>query len=223
VHSSTLVTAGVFLLYRFYPYLRSCKYFSECLLLVATITTLIAGISAIIECDIKKVVALSTLSQLGVIIVSLRIKAPYFAFFHLITHALFKALLFLCAGSVIHYHYHSQDLRFISNWRPQMPSLIMPLIIANIALCGIPFIAGFYSKDQILEFIIFNQINFRFITLFILGTLLTSIYTLRFLSRTILAENLSLPINISTDTNKKTTYATIILSTGAVIRGSVLN
>jgi len=104
-----------------------------------------------------------------------------------------------------------------------MPSLIMPLIIANIALCGIPFIAGFYSKDQILEFMIFNQINFRFITLFILGTLLTSIYTLRFLSRTILAENLSLPMNISTDTNKRTTYATIILSTGAVVRGSALN
>ena len=129
----------------------------------------------------------------------------------------------MCAGSIIHYHYHSQDIRFMSNWSVQIPSLMIPLIIANIALCGMPFIAGFYSKDQILEFIIFNQINFVFVSLFILRTLITSTYTLRFLINTVFAKNLSLPINTSSDTNNTNTLAAIILARGAVISGSTLN
>jgi len=102
VHSSTLVTAGVFLLIRFYPFLNSCSFFKPALLLISVSTLLLAGIGANYENDLKKIIALSTLSQLGVIIIRLGMGMPYLALFHLYTHALFKALLFLCAGAIIH-------------------------------------------------------------------------------------------------------------------------
>jgi len=111
VHSSTLVTAGVFLLIRFYPFLRSIPLFHFVLLFSAISTILIAGISATTECDIKKIIALSTLSQLGVIITRLGLGMPTLALFHIMTHALFKALLFICAGGLIGLHLHGQDLR----------------------------------------------------------------------------------------------------------------
>jgi NADH-ubiquinone oxidoreductase chain 5 len=111
VHSSTLVTAGVFLLIRFYPFLHSLKFFNITLLLIAVTTMLIAGLRATTECDIKKIIALSTLSQLGIIITRLGLNLPHLAYFHILTHALFKALLFICAGSFIHTHHHTQDLR----------------------------------------------------------------------------------------------------------------
>jgi NADH-ubiquinone oxidoreductase chain 5 len=111
VHSSTLVTAGVFLLIRFYPFLHSHKIFNIMILIVAVSTIFIAGLRATTECDIKKIIALSTLSQLGIIITRIGLNAPILAYFHIITHALFKALLFICAGAFINQHLHSQDLR----------------------------------------------------------------------------------------------------------------
>ena len=111
VHSSTLVTAGVFLLIRFYPFLSGLPIFNFILLFSAVSTILIAGIRAATECDIKKIIALSTLSQLGIIIASLGLGAPNLALFHIITHAIFKALLFICAGEIIALHSHGQDLR----------------------------------------------------------------------------------------------------------------
>jgi len=111
VHSSTLVTAGVFLLIRFYPFLHSLTIFSNILIFLAVSTIFIAGIRASTECDIKKIIALSTLRQLGVIITRLALGAPNIALFHIITHALFKALLFICAGELIALHGHGQELR----------------------------------------------------------------------------------------------------------------
>jgi len=102
VHSSTLVTAGVFLLIRFFPFLRSCSFFQPALLFISVATLLLAGVGANYENDLKKVIALSTLRQLGVIMIRLGMGMPYLALFHLYTHALFKALLFLCAGAIIH-------------------------------------------------------------------------------------------------------------------------
>ena len=159
VHSSTLVTAGVFLLLRFYPFLSSSKRFSTILLITGSITMLIAGQAALLETDIKKIIALSTLRQLGVIITSLSLGFTNLTFFHLITHALFKALLFVCAGSIINLHHHSQDLRFIGNTRQQTPLLNSCIIIANLALSGSPFMAGFYSKDLIIESSAFIRFN----------------------------------------------------------------
>jgi len=180
VHSSTLVTAGVFLLIRFYPFLHTCKYFNNTILLVAVVTIFIAGLRATTECDAKKIIALSTLRQLGIIITRLGFNLPNLAFFHILTHALFKALLFICAGSFIDSHLHTQDLRWIGNITNQIPVAVRCVTLANIALCGFPFIAGFYSKDIILEAAINGQNNILIliITIFRLG--LTSFYSIRF-------------------------------------------
>jgi len=223
VHSSTLVTAGIFLLFRFYPFLSQSPLFHQTLLILATLTTLMAGLRAITECDMKKIIALSTLSQLGVIIISLALGAPILAFFHLITHALFKALLFLCAGTLIHLHHHSQDLRFIGNLSLQSPSITSALLIANIALCGAPFIAGFYSKDIILEFSLFYPSNAFFIILFFFATGLTASYTARFLLSVIWSPSCSLPLHPTNDKDTYCTVPTALLSLGAIIAGSLLN
>lgn len=144
-----------------------------------------AGLRANTECDIKKIIALSTLRQLGVIIISLGLGYPLFALFHLLTHALFKALLFLCAGTIIHLHLHSQDLRFIGNLPESMPSITRALVIANLALCGTPFLAGFYSKDLILEISLFSPTSLPIILIFFFATGLTVSYTARFLAAVI--------------------------------------
>jgi NADH-ubiquinone oxidoreductase chain 5 len=175
------VTAGVFLLFRFHYTLSNSVLYLQTLLILSSITILIAGIAAISECDIKKIIALSTLSQLGVIIRRLGINLPFLAFFHLITHALFKALLFLTAGTIINFHHHSQDLRFIGNLVISSPLTVSSLIIANLALCGTPFLAGFYSKDLILESSLFNSTSFIIILLLFLATMLTARYSIRFI------------------------------------------
>jgi len=105
------VTAGVFLLIRFYPFLRSISIFNRFILFVAVSTIIIAGIRATTECDIKKIIALSTLRQLGMIITRIGLGFPQIAFIHIVIHALFKALLFICAGNLISLHRHAQDLR----------------------------------------------------------------------------------------------------------------
>lgn len=113
VHSSTLVTAGVYLIIRFYPSLRAHDYFFCFVFYFGVITCLMASFSAIYENDLKKVVALSTLSQLGVMFMALGLGFPMLAFFHLVTHALFKALLFVCAGTIIHSMQNNQDIRLM--------------------------------------------------------------------------------------------------------------
>jgi len=119
--------------------------------MVGTITTLMAGIVALWETDLKKIIALSTLRQLGLMFLRLGLGFMTLALFHLLTHALFKALLFLCAGTIIHYHQNNQDIRLIGGLSVQLPLTTGILNMANMALCGFPFLAGFYSKDLILE------------------------------------------------------------------------
>lgn len=113
VHSSTLVTAGIYLLIRFYPRLSLINFFNCYVLYAGLVTSMLAGLAANYENDFKKVIALSTLSQLGIIIIIIGLGQPSVAFFHLITHALFKALLFICAGTIIHSRQNNQDLRII--------------------------------------------------------------------------------------------------------------
>lgn len=222
VHSSTLVTAGVFLLYRFYPCISFYPQFKITLTILATLTILIAGASAIAECDIKKIIALSTLRQLGVIIFTLGVGLPTLAFFHLITHALFKALLFICAGTIIHLHSHSQDLRTIGNLPHQTPLITSSITIANIALCGIPFLAGFYSKDIIIES--FYQFNFNLTisSIFIIATILTTAYSTRFTFYVIINYP-SNPTSQYTHETQTDINACIILTIGAILRGSIIN
>lgn len=178
VHSSTLVTAGVYLLIRF-NVLFVDTIFRSILLLIGGLTIFIAGVSANFEFDLKKVIALSTLRQLGLIIRILAIGFPKLAFFHLLTHALFKALLFICAGAIIHNINNSQDIRDMGILSKFMPFTTSCLNISNLALCGIPFLAGFYSKDLILEIVRISRINLFSFFLFYFSTGLTVSYSFR--------------------------------------------
>lgn len=223
VHSSTLVTAGVFLLLRFYPFLSSLFLFNKILLIFGSTTILIAGLVAISETDIKKIIALSTLSQLGVIITSLSLGLIELTFFHLITHALFKALLFICAGSIIHIHHHSQDMRIIGNIPSQLPLTIVSTLTANLALCGAPFLAGFYSKDIIIERSLFLNFNSLISFIFLFATILTAAYSTRFIIVILITPLSSLPSSPINDTDKFISLPTINLTLGAIIAGALLN
>jgi len=222
VHSSTLVTAGVFLIIRFYPFLHSLKSFNTIILIIAVCTILIAGISATTECDIKKIIALSTLSQLGIIITSIGLNAPNLAYYHILTHALFKALLFICAGSFINLHLHTQDLRWMGNLTSQLPIAVSCITVANLALCGFPFIAGFYSKDLIVEFAITAPNNLLIVLLILLRLGLTSFYSTRFRLATLWSHNSCNPI-FKIEENKIIAIPIINLSLISIVRGSIIS
>nr|YP_009742182.1 NADH dehydrogenase subunit 5 [Scolytus seulensis]QID77565.1 NADH dehydrogenase subunit 5 [Scolytus seulensis] len=148
VHSSTLVTAGVYLLLRFSQF---SQFAMAQLSLLALATSLMAGLGASWEYDLKKIVALSTLSQLGFMIFLLSLGSFSLAFFHLLMHALFKALLFMCAGAIIHSLNGSQDIRLMGGISQKMTLTSTCFIISSVALMGIPFLSGFYSKDLMAE------------------------------------------------------------------------
>nr|AFY64341.1 NADH dehydrogenase subunit 5 [Limulus polyphemus] len=178
VHSSTLVTAGVYLLIRLSQYF-SVGVFSCVLMFISCMTMFMSGLGANYEMDMKKVIALSTLSQLGVMMLSISFGYWKLAYFHMLTHALFKALLFLCAGSVIHSSGGAQDLRYMGGMIEFSPVVGSCFNIANLSLCGIPFLAGFYSKDLILENVSFFNFNFFIFIFFSVSIGLTACYSFR--------------------------------------------
>nr|YP_003208282.1 NADH dehydrogenase subunit 5 [Diatraea saccharalis]ACI31822.1 NADH dehydrogenase subunit 5 [Diatraea saccharalis] len=178
VHSSTLVTAGVYLLIRFNVLLLD-KFFLKILLLLSGLTMFMAGISANYEFDLKKIIALSTLSQLGLMMSILSMGMAELAFFHLLTHAMFKALLFMCAGVIIHMMNDIQDIRFMGGISNFIPYTSLYMNISNMALCGIPFLAGFYSKDLILDMVMMKNLNFFVFFLYFISTGLTMFYSFR--------------------------------------------
>lgn len=182
VHSSTLVTAGVYLLFRF------CPLCSTILISVGIFTTLIAGLAAALECDTKKIIALSTLRQLGLIVTSLGLGARTLCFAHLNTHAAFKALLFLALGSYIHSIYGSQEARSVVTLHSNSPLIVVVLVSASISLCGLVFLSGWVTKEAILETRFNSAVSICSLLLFYLGIGLTLVYSLR-LSYTLLASS----------------------------------
>nr|YP_009538150.1 NADH dehydrogenase subunit 5 [Athyma libnites]AYN60932.1 NADH dehydrogenase subunit 5 [Athyma libnites] len=180
VHSSTLVTAGVYLLIRFNNILVE-MFFFKFLLLFSGLTMMMAGICANYEFDLKKIIALSTLSQLGLMMSILSMGFYDLAFFHLLTHAMFKALLFMCAGVIIHMMNNNQDIRMMGGISMYIPLTSLCMNISNLALCGIPFLAGFYSKDMILEMVSMSNLNLLIFYLYYFSTGLTMFYTIRLL------------------------------------------
>lgn len=177
VHSSTLVTVGVYLLIRFSFLLEN--HVATILLPISVLTIFISGIVAVFEFDLKKIIALSTLRQLGIIIFSISLGLYNIAFFHLITHALFKALLFLCAGILIHGVGGSQDIRIYGGLSLSYPLTGVCINLANLSLCGIPFISGFYSKDLIVELACQSSWNIFIIFIIFISLGLTVIYSVR--------------------------------------------
>lgn len=175
VHSSTLVTAGVYLLIRFH-FLLGVR---RGLLFISVLTLLISGWAANFEYDLKKIIALSTLRQLGIIMIVLSVGLYELAYFHLISHALFKSLLFLCAGYFIHAGLNCQDIRLVGKRCLSFPGANTYFVGCSLSLCGFPFLAGFYSKDLILESYFFGQMNSLIYLFIVVGTMFTIMYSVR--------------------------------------------
>ncbi|YP_009705871.1 NADH dehydrogenase subunit 5 (mitochondrion) [Linepithema humile] len=178
VHSSTLVTAGVYLMIRFNNLLMKSN-LNKFLLFISVLTMFMAGLMANIEFDLKKIIALSTLSQLGLMMMILSMGFSLISFYHLLTHAIFKSLLFMCAGIMIHLMNNNQDIRNYGSLNKLVPFTMMSFYISNLSLCGCPFLAGFYSKDLIMELVYLNNMNLFLLFMIIFSLTLTVSYSFR--------------------------------------------
>nr|YP_010528207.1 NADH dehydrogenase subunit 5 [Scythropia crataegella]UXW64401.1 NADH dehydrogenase subunit 5 [Scythropia crataegella] len=222
VHSSTLVTAGVYLLIRFNDLLINSLFF-KILLIMSGLTMFMAGISANYEFDLKKIIALSTLSQLGLMMSILSMGFSNLAFFHLLTHAMFKALLFMCAGVIIHMMMEIQDIRFMGSISNFIPLTSLCLNISNLSLCGIPFLSGFYSKDLILEMLSLSNLNMMIYLLYYLSTGLTMFYTMRLLFYTMINNFNFMPLYNFFDEDYIMLNSMFILLIMSLLSGSMLS
>nr|WRW11471.1 NADH dehydrogenase subunit 5 [Eteoneus sigillatus] len=181
VHSSTLVTAGVYLLIRFGTLIVTLDYLSY-FWYISVMTMLMAGIGANFEYDLKKIVAFSTLSQLGLMMSILFTGNFDLSYFHLLSHAFFKSLLFMCSGLIIHSSFDNQDIRYMGFVWNDNPYVTTCFLIANFSLCGLFFLSGFYSKDLVVEFYMINSFSLLKLIFYLLGVLLTVCYTYRLIN-----------------------------------------
>ena len=223
IHAATMVTAGVFLVVRCSPIFEYSQFTLNVITYVGLFTSLFAASVALLQNDIKKIIAYSTCSQLGYMFFACGISAYSLAMFHLVTHAFFKALLFLGAGCVIHCLHHEQDCNKMGGLFKKLPVTFTFIIIGSIALMGIPPFAGYFSKDLILEYALsihsFNGTNIY--VLGCLGAFLTSVYSTRLIYLTFLNKT-----NIKTDLFNKIKepgftmlFPLFILSIGAIAGG----
>nr|YP_009522477.1 NADH dehydrogenase subunit 5 [Micronecta sahlbergii]AXQ02200.1 NADH dehydrogenase subunit 5 [Micronecta sahlbergii] len=219
VHSSTLVTAGVYLMIRFSDLYLSfnCQF----LVFLGLITMFMSGLGANYEYDLKKIIALSTLSQLGLMMSILFLGFPVLAFFHLLTHAFFKALLFLCAGLIIHCMNDSQDIRHMGGVSNFLPFTSTCFVISSLSLCGAPFLSGFYSKDMILEMYSMNGFNMFIYFVFFISVGLTVSYSFRLVYYCISYYS-NFYVCQSYDEDKIMNMSMVILTALSILGGSVL-
>nr|YP_011010297.1 NADH dehydrogenase subunit 5 [Ventidius malayensis]WPW46912.1 NADH dehydrogenase subunit 5 [Ventidius malayensis] len=219
VHSSTLVTAGVYLLIRFSDLLL--MYNLNFFLILSLMTMFMSGLGANFEFDLKKIIALSTLSQLGLMMTILFMGYPLLSFFHLLTHAFFKALLFLCAGLMIHVMNDTQDIRYMGGVTNQLPFTVTCFCISNLSLCGFPYLSGFYSKDLILEVMSFSGANIFLYMIMYISVGLTVSYSIRLIYYTMFTVNNSYSCQSYME-DKFMNFSMIFLVLFSILGGSLI-
>nr|YP_010872908.1 NADH dehydrogenase subunit 5 [Pheidole taipoana]WGV34096.1 NADH dehydrogenase subunit 5 [Pheidole taipoana] len=221
VHSSTLVTAGVYLMIRFNNLLMDSE-LNMTLFFLSVFTMFMSGLMANLEMDLKKIIALSTLSQLGLMMMILSLGLEMIAYYHLLVHAIFKSMLFMCAGIIIHLMMNNQDIRLLGNLKEMIPFVMMCFFIANLALCGFPFMAGFYSKDFIMELVYSIKLNSYIMVFILISLMFTVSYSIR-LFYYMFFSNMKFYSYMKLDENKLMNISMMILSFLSIISGSLLN
>nr|YP_009648542.1 NADH dehydrogenase subunit 5 [Ectomomyrmex javanus]QCE31829.1 NADH dehydrogenase subunit 5 [Ectomomyrmex javanus] len=221
VHSSTLVTAGVYLLIRFSNMLMNTG-INKWLLMLSMMTMFMSGLMANFEYDLKKIIALSTLSQLGLMMIILSIGFPMMSFYHLLVHAIFKSLLFLGAGIIIHLMMNNQDIRMLGGLNSLIPFTMISFYLSLMSLCGFPFMSGFYSKDLIMEIIYMSKFNMMMFILSLISLMFTVMYSFRLMYYMFFGEMKYYSLNLIYE-NKLMNLSMMMLMFLSVIIGSMLN